>query len=52
MYIKESVKIINECLYHKCLLPNIISVPESGKMKFGILPYGIGYFFVMIIAYK
>jgi hypothetical protein len=52
VYIKESVKIIHEALYYKCFSPNIISVPESEKIKFGILPYRIGYFCVMITAYK
>jgi len=52
MYIKHSVKIIHEGLYHKCFSPNIMSVPESGKTKFGILPYGVSYFCVIITAYK
>jgi len=51
MFINDLVKIIHEGLYHKCFSPNI-SVPESGKTKFGIQLYGEGYFCVMIMAYK
>jgi len=52
VYNKDSVKIIHEVLIHKCFSPNISRVPESRKTKFGILPYGVGYFCVMITAYK
>lgn len=52
MYIKESVKKIHEALYNECFSPNIINVLESEKIKFGILPCGVGYFCVMITAYK
>jgi len=45
------VKIIHEGVYHKCFSRHI-SVPESGKTKYGILLYGVSYFCVMTMAYK